>query len=117
MIGACKLTVSLPNDAVDDFQKDILKPTVQVLFLTTPLPPPHLPKPCTNGAAGSLSLAMLDVLSKDIINPYSIESVDPTLLNRPVAGRLPSVVRNDNSNILIKLVNLMVICISIVSWR
>ena len=91
MIGACQLTVSLPDDPVDDFQKDILKPTDQVLFLTTPHDSSHHPinceAPCTKGAANSLSLAMLDVLSKDIINPYSIESVDPTLLNRPVAGR------------------------------
>jgi len=36
MNRACKPTVPLPDDAVDDFQKDILKPTDQVLFLTTP---------------------------------------------------------------------------------
>ena len=102
MIGACKLTVSLPNDAVDEFQKDILKPTDQVLFLTTPHDTPYHPincePPCTNGAASSLSLAMLDVLAKDIINPYSIESVEPTTINPTVDVRRVSVVRDDTAS-------------------
>ena len=63
MIGACKLTVSLPNDAVDDFQKDILKPTDQVLFLTTPHDTPYHPincePPCTNGVADSLWVTLV----------------------------------------------------------
>jgi hypothetical protein len=71
MIGACKPTVWLPDDAVDVFQKDILNPADQVSFYTTP---PYHPfngdHPAPHGAASSLSLAMLDVISKDIINPY-----------------------------------------------
>ena len=46
MIGACKLTVSLPDDELDDFQKYILKTTDQVLFLTTPHDSSHHPINC-----------------------------------------------------------------------
>jgi hypothetical protein len=85
------------------FKRTTLAPDVEVSFLTTPLPPikpnpaaihgrladhakqspaqlwktPLQFQPCSHGAASSLSLAMLDILSKDIINTYSIESVEP----------------------------------------
>ena len=94
MIGACNPTQPLLDDAVDDFQKDILKPTDQVLFLTTPHDSSHHPinceAPCTKGAANSLSLAMLDVLSKDIINPDAEVSVEPTSIESAHCMTQPS---------------------------
>jgi hypothetical protein len=87
MIGACKPTVSLLDDAVDVLSKDNSNPWCPTVVRndTTPSSVSTLPR-----RRGRI-IAPRPIR---LFNPDAIVSVEPTSINRPVTGR-SSVVRTD----------------------
>ena len=69
MIGACKPTLPLLDDAVDVLQKDNLKPTDQVSFLTTPIQPINFDHPAPTARQDHCDWPCLMSFKKDNLNP------------------------------------------------
>ena len=93
MIGACKPTVPLLDDAVDVLQKDNYKAWCcsVVINLTSTTP-------SSASTLTTRSLHFTVVEPAYFFKGDAAVSVEPTLLNRPVTGRCASVVLHDTSS-------------------